>query len=262
MDQERRSSTVNVEPGLYVVRYVSSEPAGSSPLAIVRPIAGFEPHVDLISAPGQRPGVLEVPGHSLALIVRRHGNVEVSLDAGDAEAKISVELLTRAAVGASDYGQLEQPYRGRSVSPSEVEMLGHVYRLGDVSVPQGEWLGGPDAPAPIEGLECRVSGGRVGVAIQFMNSLQRGRWSDWVRPESFAGTRQRGSALTALRLRLEGVDAGMFTLDAEAMFLGSSSVKRSGQTIELASPSLADPLVGFRLLLKNRDADVPSVEAA
>ena len=253
-----RSSSCPVEPGLYVVRYVSSEGGGQPPAACVKPTPGCERDIDVVVPPGQRPGALDAPGTNLVVVVHNPGTVDVMVDNRDAaespDAKFRIECLGRSQPRGAVDGAAP-PIRGPEDGQSDLEpvgglrLLAHVQRRGDVDVAGGAWIAGPDEPAPIEGLSCRCSAVGVGISLQVMTA-SAARWSAWHEAQSFAGTRQRASPLTAVRLRLDGEEAHRYAIVAEAMFLESPTMLREGSDVILFGTGMMDPLMGLRVALK------------
>lgn len=121
---------------------------------------------------------------------------------------------------------------------------------GDVTMSEDEWMAGPDSPAPVEGL-CIKSPNRELFSVE-MQVLVVGaqQWSIWVGDNVYAGTRGRGLPLGGVRLRLVGAEAAQTELTAEALFLGSMVLKKSGRQIEFTSSTGSEPLVGLKLGVK------------
>ena len=264
-----RSSSCPVEPGLYVVRYVSSEGVGPAPAAYVKPAPGCERDIDVIMPPGQRPGALDAPGTNLVVVVHHPGMVDVMVDNRDAaespDAKFRIECLGRsqprlAADGAAPPIRVPEDEKSEFEPADGLRLLAHVQRRGDVDVAAGAWIAGPDDPAPIEGLSCHCSAAGVAVSLQVMTGAAA-RWSAWHEAESFAGTRQNASPLTAVRLRLEGGEAHRYLIVAEAMFLDSPAMLREGRDVILFGTGMMDPLMGLRVALKPAPPAVPAPPA-
>ncbi len=260
--ESTRKVTLEVRPGLYVLRYLSSMDIRTAPVASVAPAAGSVGDVDLICAPGLRAEEMSGPGSNLVLVVRRAGSIIVAIDAiegsNNRDAKFSLDLLAAGAEPrrqAESVGQARQaPETPAREAGTEVglSMLAHVARRGDI-VPDAEgWIAGPRSPSPIEGFEIRCHGGDVGVAAQYQNATDQRSWSAWLTPGSFIGTRQKASPITGLRLKLIGAEAGQFEIEGEALFLGSPKAAIRGTEVEVLAPGINDPLVGLRLQIARR----------
>ena len=211
-------------------------------------------------------GDISGPGSNLVLVARRSGHVDITIEAvegsNNLDARFSLDLLAAAqspsrSLATNDVAVRSQaaksPVRDRNDAGSPVIALaGHVSRRGDIAADDAGWLAGPQAPAPIEGVEVRCLGGNVNVAAQFTNTLDSDRWSAWQTPGSLIGTRQKASSLTGLRLRLVGADVSRFEIEGEALFLGSPVMVQRGAEIELVSQAGMDPLVGLKLSIVER----------
>jgi hypothetical protein len=265
-----RTSAVAVSRGLLVVRYATSGADRDFPVAIVRPAAQSESALEVISAPGAPAGWLERPGDSLVVRVHESARLEIgirrSAPGGSLDASIQIDALGGKAPEAvpANARTIAEPVRSAIVSefrepwaasPSksekavrpELTFLAHVAMRGDVEGHEDQWVAGPKAPAPIEGLAVRSADpARFAVEMQVLIAGAK-QWSDWTAAGGYAGTRGRGLPLLALRLRVSGAESAGVELVAEALFLGSTAVAKSGRQIEFASPTGSDPLVGFKL---------------
>ena len=246
-----RDSTLFVARGLYILRYESGHECHDPPTAFVAPASGFEGMIEIIGAPGVPDGRLEGPG--AVLFVRASDNASLRVGVkrksagGPLEAALKLEsvggLLPPLGGSRKADGTAALVHRG-----SDTMFVAHVARRGDVAVRSGEWAGGPDAPAKIEGLEiCDAGFDGVGLEVQALTASSPGSWSSWVRPGAFAGTRGRNLPLVGLRLRLTGAAARRHTINADALFLGSAIANQGGQEVEFIGAAGRDPLVGLRL---------------
>lgn len=259
-----RVTPVALQRGLFVLRYVRSSNAGAAPTVMVRPARESQGDIEVISAPDDRPGLIAAPGHCLVVRAERSGTLQVTVTAvaggGAPEAELRLEPLQVGRAerngSATETGVVE-PFR--AVEPSargsrrseparpRLEVLGHVSRRGDVFAGAGEWIAGPDAPAPIEGVALRaLEPLGVGVEYQALIGGPGGGWTRWT-ADGYAGTRGKFLALHGIRLRLTGPEASAFEFETEALFLGAPTVHRSGREVELSSISGADPLVGLKV---------------
>ncbi len=264
-----RTSTVAVTRGLHVLRYVAGPDAADAPIAVVRPASGSDAWVEIISAPGGPAGQLDRPGSCVVVRAEKDGALEVGVrrraGGGSLDATLRMESLSgpeTAAAGATAvpapaiaasglaFAHAGLAATGASLEAAGISVLAHVAMRGDVVVGENEWAAGPDSPAPIEGLEIRpATAGGVQVEMQIL-VVGAPRWSQWVGPGAYAGTRGRGLPLAGVRLRLAGTDANRMELSADALFLGSLILSKRGSEIELTSSTGADPLVGFKLAVR------------
>jgi hypothetical protein len=252
-DALERATTAQVGRGLHVLRYVAGAVSGPSPMAIVRPAAGCESSIQVVSAPGAAPGSLSHPGDCLVVRAERPGELSIRLIRPDLnvsfEASFRLELLFAGeAVPVAARPSLESAHPEEIESGAGLRLCAHVARRGDVVVPAAQWVAGPGAPAAIEGVEIRGSlPAGLGVEMQALAPTSPPRWLDWSPTGSLAGTRGRAMPLVGLRIRLVGPSAERFQIKADALFLGSAIVAREGREVELVGSGGVDPLVGLRL---------------
>ncbi len=260
----QRSSTCSVDRGLYVLRYVSSDSNDVAPVAFARAAPGSEKFLRFVDAPGVPPGSLSRPGAGLVVCSDDYAKIEITVKASESsrvlDAKFALELLAKGTDpnAAAKVARLPMDADVRD-SPSKpagstgsagLDILAHVSRRGDVVVAPGEWIAGPDAPTPIEGVQIKCRGAEVAVSAQFMNTTQPGVWSPWWAAGDFVGSRQQASPLTGLRLKLVGREAVRFELDVEAMFLGTPLQRHNGAEVMLGTSNGFDLLVGLKLSLR------------
>ena len=258
-----RDSSLLVARGLYVLRYESGGASHDHPVALVKPAAGFEKIIQVVSAPGGAEGWLERPGAAVLVRAEDNGKIQIGVRRnganGSLEAAFRLESVTvppdddRDPTGASASAKSPPPVSPIGFSPSAkgsdgAFFLAHVSRRGDLSVRANEWAGGPDAPGRIEGLAI-LGSGRDGVKaeVQVLPGSRSAAWSAWTGEGVFAGTRGRNQPLAGVRLRLTGDQAQQAILHAEALFLGSAIMSKRGREVECVSETGRDPLVGLRL---------------
>jgi hypothetical protein len=251
-----REATVNVDRGLYLLRYASGATSGASPVAMARPAPGSEPFIEVISAPGVVTGFLSCPGECVVIRAERGGLLSVKIMRQSVRASLDASFRLEPVIGAERSASTFAPGGGQAAPAPFVpvegarkfSILAHVSRRGDIEVGAGEWVAGPQSPAAIEGIEIRASwasGPRI--EIQPLVASNPPRWLDWTPAGVFAGSRGRFLSLAGLRIRLVGEEAARFILSADALFLGSAIVSRRGREIELVGAAGSDPLVGLRL---------------
>jgi hypothetical protein len=259
-----REATVNVDRGLYLLRYASGAASGVSPVAVARPAPGSEPFIEVISAPGIVSGFLSRPGECVVVRAERGGVLSVkimrSIVGASLDASFRLEPIgaegSASTVAANVGPAVALPFAAVD-GAAKFTILAHVSRRGDIEVGAGEWVAGPQAPAAIEGMQIRASspsGPRI--ELQALVATNPPRWLDWAPAGVFAGTRGRFLSLAGLRVRLVGDEARRFVLSADALFLGSAIVSRRGREIELVGGAGGDPLVGLRLDLAPEAASV------
>lgn len=253
---------MRVGEGLYVLRYLASLKPKTAPSAIVRLADGEAGDIDIIVAPGLGAGEMLGPGSNIVLVARKAGLVEVVLKSSSGQAppdaRFSLDLLApavprtylAAARSGSDMPATQRSsVKGGFGKRPTLDILAHVARRGDISADSDGWVAGPKSPSAIEGLELRCEGADIGISMQYKNAASVDRWSAWQAPGKFAGTRQKASPITGLRLKLVGTESASFELEGEALFLGSTILTGRGDEIEFVSAGGSDPLVGLRLAL-------------
>jgi hypothetical protein len=214
--------------------------------------------VEVISAPGVVAGFFSGPGQCAVVRAEQPGRLSVKVMRQSAGASIDATFRLEPVLGGERPVATVSMGRDSRATPSELtpsaaslpklRLLAHVSRRGDLEVDAGEWVAGPVAPAPIEGVEIRgalPSGLRLDV--QPLVSTTPPRWLDWTPAGVFAGSRGRSLPLAGLKLRLSGGDASRFVICADALFLGSPVVSRRGVEVEFVSSAGGDPLVGLKL---------------
>jgi hypothetical protein len=246
--QQEQETTIAINRGLFLLRYAAGAANGRSPFAVVRPASASAPFIEVFSAPGVVAGFLSSPGDCAVIRAEQSGSLVVKMvaqsDGDPLDGVLKIEPLTGFDPGG-----------GPDVAPAPIAansgaltFLAHVSRLGDVKAAAGAWIAGPDAPAPIEGLEVRGAlPDGVSLDIQPLLATNPPRWLDWSGPGNFVGT--RALPLAGLRMRLTGSSSENFEIAANALFLGSAVMSRRGREIEIVSTAGGDPLVGLRIEL-------------
>lgn len=245
---QEQETAITVNRGLFLLRYATGAANGRSPFAVVRPAPASAPFIEVVSPPGVVAGFLSAPGDFAIVRAEQSGNLLVKIVAqapGDPlEASLRMEPLSGVEKTVTAAAAVAPTQQG---APT---ILAHVCRRGDVEVAMGAWIAGPDAPAPIEGLEVRGAlPGGVAIELQPLLATNPPRWLDWSGPGSFVGTRRRALPLAGLRLRLTGASAENFEIAASGLFLGSPVQNRRGRELEFVSPAGVDPLVGLQVEL-------------
>ena len=279
VSKSERVVAVPVKPGLFVLRYVSSTD-DRPPRIFVQVSPSSAQAIDIIFVPGKSKGLLEEPKDFALVVADDEGQIQltaVAFAGGDGRARIQVEPLKVDADEEADRGH---PCGEGEQAPSKIDaatvgdepatppslassssldrrsvehfsLMCHVAKGGDTVAAADAWVGGPDAPAVIEGLTVNWSP-PPGVLLEYQVLVQggAGRWSSWVQAGEFAGSRGRGLPILGLRLRLSGGEPETFNLFGEALFFGCPVVSESGRELEFTSYAGVDPMVGLRLRLE------------
>lgn len=193
-----------------------------------------------------------------ALVVQAQGRaalqitVQASIAGGSLNATMQLEPLLGAGA-AQPQPPMPLPPRSTALPAGgmPLQVMAHVARRGDVRAALGDWISGPSAPAPIEGLQI-VGDLPTGLSFECQVAITgETRWTDWTPTTQFSGTRGRAKALVGVRFRLGGTISKERMIEGEALFLGSSVMRKMGPEIEFRSFAGNDPLIGLRLNLKD-----------
>ena len=263
-----QTKVVELDQGLFVFRYVAS-PARTAPTVMVACEHGFERVVTLLSPPGYPAGTLVRPGDALVVQTQQRALLSVrvrpSVPNGSSEADVTIERLDQSAEKDEGIPRAEFSDETRSDGTNALEVLAHVARAGDISVPTGEWIAGPESPARIEGfsLKCKWRDPSRHPDLKYAVRVG-GRTSSlmWGNGDgSFVGTRGQARPLTEVRFELTGPAAENNELVIEALFQGAAPVRAEGRNIRLSGPTGREALVGLRIELVDVSAhdEVPVV---
>jgi hypothetical protein len=261
-----RNHTMMVGSGVFLLRYVSSSVPENFPTIRVKASAKESAGISLLPVPGHPSGGLVSPGECMVIRAERPGALDLTVCAskpnGSLEAEVRLERIAASEPAAPHQAPAKATAQAASApsaasSAGGLEVLAHVARRGDVMFPQGAWICGPDAPMTIEGLEIRWPGKPAGVGLRY--GVIIGRRNRPVLEEKdvgeFAGTRGEAAPLLGVTLALTGACAREHELCADALFLGSAPVSKSGSEIAFYGPTGREPLVGLRLSILNKRID-------
>jgi len=242
-DQGQRKE-VELNRGLFVVRYKSAEDAALPPLVKVHPAPGHERQLQITTHPDSDPNTLWHPDTSLVVRANAKATLHVEVIAAQANgsrvATVKIEPITQGAPAKT--ADQSEPFLP---DLHALRILGHVAGLGDVVVAADQWIAGPSAPSRIEGLAIEWPGAAdLHLRYAVKSGAQTGRLTD---TGEYAGTRGRALPLTGLILELSGGLSDSYQLTADAIFLNSPTMRVSGKSIVLSGPTGREPLVGLRL---------------
>ena len=244
-DRFDRGSTLSVARGLHIFRYVSFQGVGAPAVArLIPPDVG----VTLLDMPGRDRGMLQHPGDCLVLRAERACDVVVGLRRGAPNGSLDATFRLEPIV-MTEETQAAAIAAAPAPAPAPLSFLAHVANHGDTPFAQEAWIGGPDSPAAIEGLQIVAEGGYAPVEMQALVGSRPPRWSEWVGVGQYAGTRGHGLSLVGVRLRLKPEVVGL-EIAAEALFLGALVASQRGRQVEFVSGSGVDPLVGVKIGLQ------------
>jgi hypothetical protein len=245
-----KRKVLQVDRGLFLVRYASAEDGRKPPVVSVSLDPGAGPGNAIVTHPDGHEAILWQPGSALAVrtVAPVKLLVEVSPldDEGSTAAVVNVEALTFGDPPS------EAPSRPRTEAAKDfsgVRVLGHVAGLGDITVGPDEWLAGPSAPSRIEGVAIEWPEKPSGVDLRYAFGASRSaqRLSGL---GTFSGTRGRAKAVTGCTLELSGPRSAGLQLRVEALFLGSPTTQMTGKRITIGGVTGREPLVGLRLAIE------------
>jgi hypothetical protein len=259
---ERQHKMV-LEPGLYLLRYVSSNATSSPPLIQIAPsnavslLAGSGPPFDRLDLPGSYALVQSDTSASLELTARAR-------DAGGSvDAEVRLERIAPHQVPDQAPRERSVP-KSRSVGQKPdgetLQIIAHVSHRGDVQANVDEWICGPELPLPIEGIELRWPNTPPGVSLSYVAKAARTIPAS-CRESSlggFVGTRGKKTPLVGLSLTLDGPASFQAEIEIDALFLGTQVLTKRGRHVEVTGPTGREPLVGLRMRLVARDAHIAS----
>lgn len=253
---------IELNPGLALIRYASDRPSDYNAVIEVEIPAG----VSAVFDPTCRGPVLERPGQ--CAVIRCDQSTEIRLwprtsRAGEqVRGSVTVEYLTKgvaasqpvmAGLGGADMNRFSQSAQaetrpagqgieGRFASDG-LRLIGHLAYKGDTVATGGQWLGGPEAPARIEGVTVNWPQCPNGVELLLCDPAT----GQTCRTGEFLGTKGRSKTLRGLELWLEGRVPDGLTLSAEAVFERAGTVRKQGKWIALMGTDASDELIGLKL---------------
>ena len=255
MERTGQRRTIDVDRGLFLVRYIAADDTAQPPQVKVAPEPTSVQHLEVILHPDQEEPVLSCPGACVVVRATMPGQLAVevwpSRRNGSVAATVNIEPLTQGdtAPAVAPTGGREQGVPQRA---EDLRILGHIAGAGDVYTGASEWLAGPMAPSRIEGISIdwstKPSGLNVGYSVSTAQPLPiSGRM---VELGVFAGTRGRAMALTGLAFELSGPEAPRYQFAVDGLFLGAPVMRASGQRVVLGGPTGREPLVGLRVAIE------------
>ena len=260
----KRSHTVKLDSGLYVLRYVAA--ADDAPLIRVKP-SPADPTcaISLSSVPGGSHDGLTLPGQCILVRAEKPGALNLTVSStrpnGSLDAEVRLERIMFSDEAVSNHLPEQAHWSAGSACQPDVEILAHVSRRGDVVGEQGEWICGPDLPMVIEGLEIRWPHKPSNVNLRYTVTVGRNRQRlQEAVVGQFAGTRGKAFPIVGLTLALGGPGAGDYELKADSLFLGAQITSKHGSQITFAGPTGREPLVGFRLTVVQSRNRIESIQ--
>jgi hypothetical protein len=266
MERAKQRKTVDIDKGLFLIRYTAAEDELRPPKVRVSTDAKSGKSLTLVLHPDHKEAVLWQPGTGLIVKASEAGQLVIEVvpmdENASAAATVKIEPLSqgKARMRPAPPAAFES-----ALAEGEFRILGHVAGIGDVFVEADEWIAGPSAPSRIEGISIDWPEKPDDIDIRYAVKLARphaasGRMMD---VGEYAGTRGRALPIVGVVLELSGPGASGHQFSAEAIFLGSPTMRVSGQRVVLSGPTGREPLVGFRMRLEEvRGRSQPAPPAA
>jgi len=220
---EATAQLLTFDPGLYELRLLATR-LGSAAGGLIFPRARLDP-IDGGSASRARAYIaaltegdfIRAGGHPAHVRVE-HGPAPLLLTIYRIAGMLPLpELRVRRLSSLTAAAAPEAP----DALPSlPVQLLVHMERSGDITVPGGVWAGTPGAGAAIEGFAVTPDAGPQAPPLEYQAMLGQNWDSPWFRAGEFCGSRGMSLPLIGVRLRLTGAAADRFACRYWGSFAG------------------------------------------
>jgi hypothetical protein len=257
METVGKRKIVDVDRGLFLVRYAAAQDAAEPPKVSLSPEQSSEAGLAFFLHPDHREAVLWRPGSCVVLRAAARSRLVVDVapvhDHGSSNATIRIEPLTQ---GEAPSRVTKNAAAAAPCDISDFRVHGHVASIGDVVVEADEWLAGPSKPSRIEGISIAWPGKPDDLDMRYSVRTARAQAISGrvVELGSFAGTRGKGLPVVGVTIEISGRGASNFELVVEAIFLGSPAMRITGKRVVAQGPTSREPLVGLRLRLRQLNA--------
>lgn len=135
-----------------------------------------------------------------------------------------------------------------------VNMMAHIQNQGDVSAPEGGWVGSLDQKHWMEGFVIIPSDGVPADCIEYKGLNANGMETAWIAGGNLCGSRGQGVPLTGLAIRLRGPYADRFDCVYEILFLSGTRSPAITNGQPYRSDAVGDPIQAFTLHIVDRAA--------
>jgi hypothetical protein len=264
MGRTNQRRTIEIDRGLFLVRYASAADHEHPPRVTVRPQKGDQ-RVALLLHPDHDESVMWEPGACVVVRAIEPTTLVIEVDASGPNASVAASVRIEP-INQGQRPTVAQPARDSDSfgEVSALRVLGHVASIGDVIVNGGDWIAGPAAPSRIEGIAIEWPEMPEDIHLRYTvkTATAQSISGRAAGPGTFVGTRGRALPIVALALDLSGSGAVDIQLEAEAIFLGSPALRRAGHQIVLSGPTGREPLVGLRINVSRVGATPRPVVAA
>ena len=246
--ERTRKQQVNVDRGLFLVRYAAAEDEVQPPKVKVSLDSPSNKDVSLLLHPDHNEAVLWQP--DTCLVVRALTPAKLAIEViplragGSIAATVKVETLSQGMIDPVPV----QPKMQNSLAHdhNDFRVLGHLTGIGDVTVAADEWMAGPSAPLRIEGISIEWPGKPADLEIRYAVKTSKphsisGRAMGL---GSFAGTRGDAMPVVGVMMQVVGRAATNFQFAVDAIFLGSPAMRVMGNLGEVATDQRGEPVCG------------------
>jgi hypothetical protein len=271
------SSLQQLEPGMWIFRYVGHTGASIPPLVNLNPAPFGKGVIDFFPSEGVSRNTLVKPGDCIIARVKtakaavmiseyhpagQHAKVTLKLDRIGA---VVGNPLTEAASEEQGPAKVERSKGKKDTHDSQsvtdaaldslnIKLLGHIQMQGDVVV-QNDWLGNPAGIHRIEGFALSCDELPEGVSLGYSCRTTRGSQPQVVLANQFVGTRRKATPITAVAFNLGGPNAKEYVLSGEVAFAGLPPLAiKPGK--ELAGPTGSEQLVALRIAISKKASQV------
>jgi hypothetical protein len=255
MERAKQEQTVAINRGLFLLRYAAAEDKARPPRVMVAPDPNSTKDVSFILHPDHKEAVLWEPDTGLVIKASAAGKLFVRVipaqEGGSVAATVRIEPLTQGKVVP-----VSAPAKKPKTAPADrgdLNILGHVTGIGDVTVNANEWIAGPSAPSRIEGISIAWPDKPDELQIQYAVKTAKPQTISGRKMGlgSFAGTRGKAMPIVGLMFELSGPGATDYQFAIEAIFLGAPAKRITGKRVVASGPTGREPLVGLRLAVDN-----------
>ena len=264
MESANKHKIVEVKKGLFILRYASAEDEIRPPKVIISSEPASEKNIDFVLHPDNSEAILWQPGSCLVVRATAPGRLVVNVkpldENGSAAATVRIEPLIQGKAVREPRARISADVPRNSRDLNDFRVLAHIASIGDVGARAEQWLAGPTAPSRIEGLSIEWPGKPDDLDIRYSVKTARAQAvsGQIMQPGGFAGTRGKALPLVGVMMELSGPGAINYQLVAEAIFLGSPTIRSTGKRVLLSGPTGREPLVGLRLSVQEVNVERPS----
>lgn len=245
-----------VKKGLHVLRYVSATDMVRPPRLLVMGKPGASEGLSLLFSPDATEQTLARFDDCVAIRATHPAVLMLTAMTDPLGVSTDVELKLEAI----DRMDRKAP-REASVAPPPANaptgrllVEGHLQKAGDVRAGASGWVGAATGDERVESFAAAWVESVKGVRLSYGCEMAgRGRQIARV-PGQMVGAKGQGTAINRLFFELNGSQAGEFEFVLTAAFKGAPARTVTGQKVEIAGPSGQEPLIGFSIDVRERDA--------